>query len=103
MRVMASPDSRQKSADQVMPFSQLLTINPLNRLLKAGSNAAGESSMAKVIKLELKRNGKARPSAVLNGTAEILIFNGVRVERLEPKKQSRKRAATGNQPRKTAV
>jgi hypothetical protein len=59
--------------------------------------------MAKVIKFEFRRTGKAKPKVELSGSAEILIFNGVRVERLEPKKVSRKRATAGNQPRKTAV
>lgn len=96
-------DSFQKSDERAVSLSQLLTINPLNRPKKAGTVTAGEYRMAKVIKLELKRKVKARPGPALSGTAEILIFNGVRVERLETKKRSRKGNVANSQPRKNAV
>jgi hypothetical protein len=43
--------------------------------------------MANVIQFEAKRNGNTKPSRPVTGTAEILIYTGVRFERLETEEQ----------------
>jgi hypothetical protein len=46
-------------------------------------NTAGEFKMATVIEFESKRKSSPQHPLVLNGPAQILIFNGVRFERLD--------------------